>query len=46
MSKLYSAFLVVASLFTMAALGAVILAAITNITHLAASAGQHYGMTR
>jgi hypothetical protein len=45
MSKLYSAFLVVASLITMAALGTVILVVITDVTHLATPADQHYGMT-
>jgi hypothetical protein len=45
MSKLYSAFLVVASLFTMAALGTVILVATTDVIHLAAPA-DHNGMTR
>jgi hypothetical protein len=46
MSKLYTAFLVIASQFAMAALGMLILVAITDIGHLAAPAVQYYGMNR
>jgi hypothetical protein len=46
MSKLYTAFLVIASQFAMAALGMLILVAITDIRHLAAPAVQYYGMNR
>ena len=44
MSKLYSAFLIIASLFGMAALGTLILVAITHVAHLAAPADQYYGI--
>ena len=46
MSKLYTALLVIASQFAMAALGMLILVAITDIGHLAAPADQYYGMNR
>jgi hypothetical protein len=44
MSKLYSAFLVIASLFVMAALGLVILVVMTNIVQLMAPTNSYYGM--
>jgi hypothetical protein len=46
MSKLYTALLVIASQFAMAALGMLILVAITDIGHLATPADQYYGMNR
>jgi len=46
MSNLYAAFLVIASQFAMAALGMLILVAITNISHLAAPTNSYLGMNR
>jgi len=45
MSKLYAVFLVIASLFAMAALGMLILVVITEVAHLAAPANSP-GMNR
>jgi hypothetical protein len=45
MAKLYAAFLVIASLFAMAALGMLILVVITDVAHLAAPTN-NYGMSR
>jgi hypothetical protein len=44
MSKLYSAFLVIASALAMAALGMLILIVIADIAQLAVSASSPYGM--
>jgi hypothetical protein len=44
MSKLYAGFLVIASLFAMAALGVLILIVITDISHLAAPTNSPAGM--
>jgi hypothetical protein len=46
MAKLYAAFLVIASQFAMAALGMLILVAITNISLLAAPTNSYLGMNR
>ena len=44
MSKLYAAFLVIASLFAMAALGMLILMVITDFSHLLAPTNSPAGM--
>jgi hypothetical protein len=44
MSKLYSAFLVIASLLVTAALGLLILVVITDIAQLAIPTNSYYGM--
>jgi hypothetical protein len=44
MSKLYSAFLVIASLLVTAALGLLILVVITDIVQLAIPTNSYYGM--
>jgi hypothetical protein len=44
MSKLYSAFLVITSVVAMAALGVLILVIIADISQLAVSAGNPFGM--
>jgi hypothetical protein len=46
MSKLYAAFLVIASQFAMAALGMLILVAITDVSRLAAPTNSDLGMNR
>jgi hypothetical protein len=46
MSKLYAGLLVVASLFAMAALGMLILIAITDVGQLAAPTDSTFGMNR
>jgi hypothetical protein len=46
MSKLYAIFLVIASLFAMAALGLLILVAITHVAQLAAPTDSTLGMSR
>jgi hypothetical protein len=46
MSKLYVAFLVIVSQFTMAALGMLILVVITDVTYLATPTIGYYGMNR
>jgi hypothetical protein len=46
MSKLYAAFLVIASLFAMAAIGTLILVTVTDVAHLAISTKAHYGMNQ
>jgi hypothetical protein len=46
MSKLYAAFLVIASQFAMAALGMLILVVIMDVSHSAVFPNQYYGMNR
>jgi hypothetical protein len=46
MSKLYAGFLFIASLFAMAALGMLILIAITDVRHRAIPTNNPAGMTR
>jgi hypothetical protein len=46
MSKLYAIFLVIASLFAMAALDLLILVAITHVGQLAAPTDSTFGMSR
>jgi hypothetical protein len=46
MSKLYAAFLVIASQFAMAALGMLILVVIMDVGRSAVSPNQYYGMNR